>query len=197
MNYDRIISKTVDYEKMQYGILFGNEKVVFIKVGADREIRGYQDKYLRMAHRVHERIGATVICATNPYIDRGAHLEADRNLIDKVIAEGGLENCKMHFVGTSDGGYHSLLLAKQFPQATKYLGINSSHCGIEDFAEKILGFSEVKKILVYGTEDDDFNTDVPALRALACDSLEIILVDGADHRFSGRVDEFIALIDLI
>ena len=55
----------------------------------------------------------------------------------------------------------------------------------------------MKKILVYGTEDDDFNTDVPTLRALACDSLEIILVDGADHHFTGRVDDFIALVDLI
>ena len=92
---------------------------------------------------------ATVICATNPYIDGD------------------------------------------------YLGINSSHCGIEDFIEKISGLSDVKKILVYGTEDDDFNTDVPTLRALACDSLEIILVDGADHHFTGRVDDFIALVDLI
>ena len=75
--------------------------------------------------------------------------------------------------------------------------INSSHCGIEDFIEKISGLSDVKKILVYGTEDDDFDTDVPTLRALACDSLEIILVDGADHHFTGRVDDFIALVDLI
>ena len=197
MNYENILKVSVEFEEIEYGILFGNDKVVFIKVGAGGELRGYQDKYLRMAHRIRGRIGATVICATNPYIDGDAHLEADRNMINKVIAEGGLKNCEMYFVGTSDGGYHSLLLAKQFPQATKYLGINSSHCGIADFTKKISGLSEVKKILVYGTEDDDFNTDVPALRALACDSLEIILVDGADHRFSGRVDDFIALVDLI
>ena len=61
LNYDKILSATVDGEKIKYGILFGNEKIVFIKVGADGNIRGYQDKYLKMAHRIHARIGATVI----------------------------------------------------------------------------------------------------------------------------------------
>ena len=75
--YDRTTRKTVAGEVIHYGILHGNEEIVFIKVGADGSIRGYQDKYLKMAHRVHERLGATVICASNPYIEHG-HLEADQ-----------------------------------------------------------------------------------------------------------------------
>lgn len=69
MNFDRILSKTVDYEKIKYGILFGNEKIVFIKVGAFGKIDGHKDKYIRMAHRIHDRIGATVICSSNPWLD--------------------------------------------------------------------------------------------------------------------------------
>ena len=49
LNYDKILSATVDGEKIKYGILFENEKIIFIKVGADGNIRGYQDKYLKMA----------------------------------------------------------------------------------------------------------------------------------------------------
>ena len=135
LSYDKILSAAVGSEKIKYGILFGNGKIVFIKVGADGNIRGYQDKYLRMAHRVHTRMGATVICASNPYISEPAHIKADMALINKVIAERGFENYEMYFVGTSDGGYHSLLLSQQFSQTVKYLGINSSHMGIEDFAK--------------------------------------------------------------
>ena len=195
--YDQILSTAVDGEKIKYGILFGNEKIVFIKVGADGNIRGYQDKYLRMAHRIHARIGATVICASNPYISEPAHIKADKALINKVISDRGFKNYEMYFVGTSDGGYHSLLLAQQFSQTAKYLGINSSHKGIENFAERILSLSRVQKILVYGRDDEDFDKDFPTMNALACDNLEIVVLDGVDHHFTDRIDDFIALADLL
>ena len=197
MNYDRILSKTVDHEKIKYGILFGNEKIVFIKVGTNGKIRGHQDKYLRMAHRVHERIGATVICSSNPWLDQNAHLKADKATIDHIITELGVESSEMYFVGTSDGGYHSLLLAQQFSQTAKYLGINSSHMGIDNFAEIILSLSRVQKILVYGRDDEDFDKDFPTMNALACDNLEIVVLDGVDHHFTDKIDHFIALADLL
>lgn len=114
-----------------------------------------------------------------------------------MITERGFEIYEMYFVGTSDGGYHSLLLAQQFSQTSKYLGINSSHIGIEDFAERILSLPQVKKYLVYGREDEDFDKDVPTMNALACDNLEIVVLDGVDHDFAGKVDDFISLIDLL
>ena len=197
LNYDKILSATGDGKKIKYGILLGNEKIVFIKVGADGNIRGYQDKYLKMAHRVHARIGATVICASNPYINESAHIKTDMTLINKVITERCFENYEMYFVGTSDGGYHSLLLAQQFSQTVKYLGINSSHKGIEDFAERILSLSRVQKILVYGRNDEDFDKDFPTMNALTCDNLEIIALNDVDHDFTDKVDDFIALIDLL
>ena len=197
MNYDRILSKTVDYEKIQYGILLGNEKIVFIKVGAGRNIRGYQDKYLKMAHRVRERIGATVICSSNPDISIEKHLGADKALIKKVITDCGLDNYELYFVGTSDGGEHSLRLSQQFYETVKFLGINSSWCNIEDFIERVTSLPHVKKIFVYGAMDYDFDIIVPRLKARECDNLEVVILDGVDHDFTGRVDDFIALVDLI
>ena len=67
-----------------------------------------------------------------------AHIKADKALIYKLITERGFENYEMHFVGTSDGGYHSLLLAQQFSQTAKYLGINSSHKGPADLQSFVL-----------------------------------------------------------
>lgn len=197
MNYDMILSKTVDYVKIHYGILFGNEKIVFIKVGASGNIRGYQDKYLKLAHRVHERIGATVICASNCDLDGKMQLKIDKALIKKVITDRGLDNYELYFVGTSDGGEHSLKLSQQFPETVKFLGLNSSWRNIDDFIERIRSLSHVKKTFVYGAMDDDFDDIVPRLKALECDNLEIVILDGVDHDFTGKVDDFIALIDLI
>ena len=80
MTYDQIREKPVDGETIHYGILLGNETIVFIKAGADGDIYGYQNKYLHMARRLHERMGATVVCASNPYIEEG-HIDADKSVI--------------------------------------------------------------------------------------------------------------------
>ena len=196
-DYTQTFSQTVEGYKIKYGVLFGNEKIVFIKVGADRNIRGYQDKYLKMAHRVHERIGATVICSSNPDISAERKLEADKAFIEKIIAEQGYENCEFYFVGTSDGGEHSLKLSQQFSETVKFLGLNSSWSCIEDFIERIKSLSHVKKTFVYGAKDVDFDDVVPRLKALECDNLELVVLAGVDHDFTGKVEDFIALIDLI
>ena len=47
MVYDEIIKKRIDGETINYGIVKGNENVVFIKVGADGNIKGYKNKYLK------------------------------------------------------------------------------------------------------------------------------------------------------
>ena len=56
--------------------------------------------------------------------------------------------------------------------------------------------ASVHKTLVYGTEDEEY-CYVPHLKALGCDNLEILTVEGADHDFTGMVEEFIALTDLL
>ena len=60
MNFDKIIQKEIDGEALQYGFLLGNNKIVFIKTGAYGSIKGRDDRYLKMAHRIRERMGATV-----------------------------------------------------------------------------------------------------------------------------------------
>ena len=197
LSYDQILSTAVDGEKIRYGILFGNEKFVFIKVGADGNIRGYQDKYLKMAHRVHDRIGATVICASNSDLSGKTQLKADKTLIEKVIADLGLDHYELHFIVNSDGGDHSLKLSQQFPETVKFLGINSSWTSIDDFLERIQSLPGVKKIFAYGAKDVDFDFIVPRLKTLECSNLEIIVLDGIDHEFTDKIDDFIALIDLI
>ena len=196
LSYDKVTTKTVAGEKIHYGIIYGNEKIVFIKTGADGNIRGYQDKYPKMAHRVHQRLGATVICASNPDAEYAAQEVADKAMIAKVAADSGFADYEIYFVGTSDGGYQNLRLAQQMPQAQKILGINTSLIDADDLAAHLKKLSYVEKVLVYGTKDEAFHC-IPILQAAGCEDLEIITVEGADHEFMGRVDEFIALIDLL
>ena len=205
LNYDKLLAISIGKKKIKYGILLGNEKIVFIKAGVPKDIEGdnkktkgkYVDKYLIMAHRIRDRIGATVICASNADADPREQLKADKFLIKKVIADLRFDNYELNFVGNSDGGEHSLKLSQQFPQTAKYLGINSSWASMDTFLERIQSLPHVKKIFVYGEKDVDFHDIAPKLRALAGDNLEIIVLDDVDHDFTDKVEDFIALIDLM
>ena len=197
LDYDKIIRKIVASEEIHYGILYGTEKIVFIKVGSDGSIKGYQDKYLKMAHRAHARLGATVICASNPDVDYDAQVVADKAMISQVAADCGVSDYEGYFVGTSDGGYQNILLCQQVPQTRKLLGINASLNTVEDLVVQLQKLPHVEKTLVYGTKDECVFQEIPVLQTIACENLEIITVEGANHEFKGMVDEFIALIDLL
>ena len=114
MDYDKLITKHAGEESLDYGIIFGNEKIVFIKSGADGNIKGENNKYLLMAKKIHARLGATVICASNP---DAKHSFLDEKIIKKVAEVKAFANYEVYFVGNSDGAYKVLELAKNTPEA--------------------------------------------------------------------------------
>ena len=195
VRFDKILKKTVDDETIFYGIIFGNEKIVFIKTGADGKILGADNKYLNMAYRAYEKSGATVICSTNPFIEIG-HLEADKALISDVAREIKCDDYSVCMFGTSDGAYHNLKLANKLSQTAKILCVNTSTYDIDALKEMLVGLSHVEKIFVYGDKDDEYEY-VPHLNELQLDRFKVVTVEGADHHFKGMVNEFIGLIDLI
>ena len=182
-------------EKFNYHFVFGNEKIVFIKAGAGGSERGYEDKYIKMAERIHERIGATVITASNP-IDPICE-PPDAEEIRWVVKELGLASFELYLVGVSDGAYLNLDLASHFHETVKWIGINTSYTEISDLKERLNALSSVSKLMIFGTKDDDFDEVVPKLSEMNCDDFVMEFIDGADHNFTGMLDEFVALADLI
>lgn len=184
----------VDGEEVEYEIIFGNEKIVFIKAGAGGSARGRENKYLNMARRIHDLIGATVICASNPDVP---HEELDEQEIRRVASERGIERFELYLWGTSDGGYRNIFLAKRFSETMKWIGVNSSFITLADFEEKLHELPSVKKILVYGTEDDEYDVVFPILRTKEEENLKILFIEGADHCFSDMPYQFVQTIDLV
>ena len=192
MIFDKIIHKTIDDEAVDFGFVFGNNKIVFIKAGAGGGIPGYQDKYLRMAHRVHERLGATVICSSN-YIKC---LDLDRKAIEWCARHLKLKDAELYFVGVSDGADQCISLSRNAP-TKKLLCINPSFVPGHDPSNRLILRPKVDKIFVYGTKDDEGYELAPKLKEREIPNFEIRWVEGADHEFTGMVDEFVDLIDLV
>ena len=192
MAFDKIIHKTLDEESVDYGFIFGNNKIVFIKAGAGGGILGYQDKYLRMAHRVHERLGATVICSSN----YEKSLPTDKKAIEWCARYLKLEDVELYFVGVSDGADQCIILARNTP-TKKLICINPSFVPGHDPSDRLIIRSKVDKIFVYGTKDVEGHELVPKLMEREIPNFEIRWVEDADHEFTGMVDEFVSLIDLL
>ena len=182
-------------EKFNYHFVLGNEKIVFIKAGAGGSERGDEDKYIKMAERIHERTGATVITASNP-IDPICE-SPDAEEISWVVKELGLASFELYLVGVSDGAYLNLELASLFPETVKWIGINTSYTETSDLEKRLNALSSVSKLMIYGTKDDDFDEVVPKLSEMNCDNFAMEFIDGADHNFTGMLDEFVALADRI
>lgn len=53
--YEKEITSNFEDAVIQYGIIYGNSKLFFIKVGQDGSIYGYNDKYVKMAERINEK----------------------------------------------------------------------------------------------------------------------------------------------
>ena len=145
-----------------------------------------------MARCLHERTGATVICASNPDV---LHEDVDEAEIRRVIKEKGLSDFEISFIGISDGGYHNLSLARRFSETVKLIGINTSYISTSNLKERVMALRGVFKVFIYGTKDNDFGEIVPELNKIDDENLEIKLVEGADHSFTGMVEELVALTE--
>ena len=182
-------------DKFNYHFVFGNEKIVFIKAGAGGSERGYGDKYIKMAERIHERTGATVITASNPMEPICDAPDAEE--IRRVVKKMGFECFELFLIGASDGAYPNLELASQFPETKKWTGINTSFVSIHDLEARLKSIPNVTKLMIYGSKDDDFVENAPMLNQISCNNLVLNIVEGADHSFTDMLDEFIALADYI
>ena len=68
LKFDKEIqSRFKDIAIIDYGIVEGNNIVVFIKAGQNGSLYGYQNKYIKMARRLKEKYGCSVICSSNPF----------------------------------------------------------------------------------------------------------------------------------
>ena len=97
--FDEIInSKFNEKIVIDYGIMEGNNKIIFIKSGQDGTIYGYQNKYLNIAYTINKKYGYTVICSSNPF-DGTNPLDNAMNVIEKYCSKNNYKNYEIYYMG--------------------------------------------------------------------------------------------------
>lgn len=197
MNFDITLSEIVDNGvNVDYGVIKGNDVLTFIKSGRGGTHVGDDGKYIKMARRIHERCGGTVICASNP-TDCASSYEYDKRVIKRLADEMGFSELKLYLIGNSNGAYQNVHLASLMPQTQEIMCVNMPlMINFHRACEVLRAMKSVEKIFVYGTEDPSYSY-VPFLEIKKLDACRIIRADGIDHCFTDRTDEFVALADLM
>jgi hypothetical protein len=117
--------------------------------------------------------------------------EAESFGVDRDFARAAIDapSQMLHLLAKEDAQVQERMLVALWSQYYTLLGTI--------LKEKLMALPDTFKLMIYGTEDEDSVEVIPMLREMKCNNFELKLVDGADHSFTGMVEEFIALSDYL
>ena len=183
LDFDKNIICNVDDCCIEYGIVFGNtqKELLLVKAGQEGSARGYQDKYLKLAHRIHEKYGISVVCSSDPSseINQMAHAM-------QILENEGLlvANTQVYFAGFSKGASIGCIQGTAFPQIVRYLLVNPPMMiNTIKISRAAKNFNGEKMTFAFGSDDPSVGfADI--LRLHKRENLSVKIVPDQDHNLS-------------
>ena len=160
---------------------------LLIKVGQDGSVFGYQNKYLNLAHKIHDKYGFTVVCSPNP--DGATNQIADDisfiNTLFKVQDSIKIdESPKILFMGMSKGASLGCIEGNKNPQIARLLLLNPPMMiNLPQICHAAKTFSGEMMTIVFGSEDPSVK-ESELLKLHERENLKVVIVPGQDHNFS-------------
>ena len=194
MNFDELYRIGPENDCIEYGCVVGSNRIVYIKVGMSGSYIGYEEKYLKMACRLNDNYGCSVICVSNP-LPHGRSVALDQIIIRDFVKRHNILNPEMFFFGNSNGCAKGLEMAESGMQFAKMMLVGMPL--MENFhknVERMKAIPETKICTVYGERDPSLKY-LPFLELLNPENVEIVKVPQADHNFRGMTERFVELAD--
>ena len=210
MEFDSLISKEFDSRKIQmlstdastlhfgrkmlidYGIVAGSSTVIFVKAGHNGSVCGYKHKYLRLASKLNEKYGCTVICSSNPY-DGNNPLDNAFEIIEDYIKGKNYTEYRLYYIGYSAGATIGIKFAVNYTQIQRCLLVNAPLRNIGLIYKNVPNFKGEKLTFVYGAKDVSYSKIGLLENLKTINNIQISTVEGADHHFSQNEDDFFLL----
>ena len=185
-DFDKIV---IEQSGIGYGILDGNTTIFYIKTGNGGNIYGYNNKYLNIALKINVIYKFTVIVASNPI-----NINEENNIInDLKFIDSHLVFNKIYGFGHSNGGVMFCNHAYKYDFIKGVISVNAPlNINLHKLKNGISNFKGDKIVCVYGNKDVSYKY-IPLLYSIKKDNFKIIEIDGADHNFFNKLDEFIGL----
>ena len=183
-DYDIVIhSQFKNIAIIDYGIMKGNNTIIFIKAGQDGSMYGYEDKYLRIANSMNSKYGYTVICSSNPF-DENNPLDNAMEIINKYCKNNNYKDYEIYYVGHSNGGLIGAQFGFNYSKIKKMLLVNVPLMfNLHKIKNGIQSFNGDKIVFVYGSLDQSYGY-VELLKPLLNAKVHLQIIEGQDHYFS-------------
>lgn len=191
--FDFSSKQDIDGELLEYGWIEGNGKIVVIKAGLGGDFLGYENKYARIAHRLNQRHGCSVLSISNPNNKRIEYFH-DTKIITDFVSFLKPEKPELYFFGSSNGCVKGLEAAVAGIDFCKMVLVNMPlMINFHKTVKMISALPKTEILAVYGDKDPSFSY-TPFLKGKG-ENLNVSIVSGADHNFKGYTEEFISLSD--
>ena len=172
---------------IDYGIIEGNNLIIFIKSGQNGSLYGYQNKYIRMAKRLNKKYGCSVICSSNPF-DGENPLDDAMNIIKEYAKR--FDDYKIYYLGYSNGALIGAWFGTKYPKIKRMVLVNPPLMfNYYKTKEGTLSFKGESINYVFGEYDQSIGY-VGLLKSLENDKIKVFIEEGQDHHFSKSEEGF-------
>lgn len=188
LKFDKEIhSKFEDIAIIDYGIVEGDNIIVFIKSGQNGSLYGYQNKYIKMARRLNEKYGCSVICSSNPF-DGNNPLDNAMEVIDNYAKR--FNDYKIYYLGYSNGALIGAWFGTNYPKIKRMALINGPLMyNYHKTKEGALSFKGERLSFIYGEYDQSIRY-IELLESIENNKIKVYIEEGQDHHFSKSDEEF-------
>ena len=187
LKFDKEIHSNFNDEIIDYGIVEGNNIIVFIKAGQDGSLYGYQNKYIKMARRLNKKYGCSVICSSNPF-DGNNPLDNAMEIIEDYAKI--FDNYKIYYLGYSNGALIGAWFGVKYPKIKRMALVNGPLMyNFHKTKEGALSFNGDMISFIYGEYDQSIGY-IDLLKNMETDKIKVFVEKGQDHHFSKSEESF-------
>lgn len=187
LKFDKEIHSNFNNEIIDYGIVEGNNIIVFIKAGQDGSLYGYQNKYIKMARRLNKKYGCSVICSSNPF-DGNNPLDNAMEIIEDYAKI--FDNYKIYYLGYSNGALIGAWFGVKYPKIKRMALVNGPLMyNFHKTKEGALSFNGDMISFIYGEYDQSIGY-IDLLKNMENDKIKVFVEKGQDHHFSKSEESF-------
>ena len=188
LKFDKEIhSKFEDIAIIDYGIVEGNNIIVFIKAGQNGSLYGYQNKYIKMAKKINKKYGCSVICSSNPF-DGNNPLDNAMEVIEDYAKR--FDDFKIYYLGYSNGALIGAWFGIKYPKIKRMALVNGPLMyNLYKTKEGALSFKGESINFIYGEYDQSIGY-VELLKSIENDKIKVFIEEGQDHHFSKSEEDF-------
>lgn len=187
LKFDKEIHSNFNDEIIDYGIVEGNNIIVFIKAGQDGSLYGYQNKYIKMTRRLNKKYGCSVICSSNPF-DGNNPLDNAMEIIEDYAKI--FDNYKIYYLGYSNGALIGAWFGVKYPKIKRMALVNGPLMyNFHKTKEGALSFNGDMISFIYGEYDQSIGY-IDLLKNMENDKIKVYVEKGQDHHFSKSEESF-------